>query len=181
MPGRLIPGNAGHVAHAPAIYCTPGVQKATYRWGVWCFSGTSISQREPASLAGISGASYAHPLETLCGGLPASSGPHMACPTIGATPTSITIKANCLVGEDPGNLLAFSSLLNCSTHLANSSCYGWCLSEGVPTWVNLLQPTLCINFILAFWNKAATNQYLWQAFWSFPQFLFFLFNSCFLV
>ena len=68
------------------------------------------------------------------------------------------------MGEDPSDYTAISRPINCSAHLANSSCVGGCLFEGVPTWVTLLQPVLSITFILAIWNKAAINQHLWQAF-----------------
>ena len=96
-----------------------------------------ISQR-PMSMAGTSGASLSPPFRNSMGGLPTGSGPHMAHlppDAVGAGPVSAAIQTNYLVGEDPSDLLAISSPLNCSAHLANSSWNGGCLFKGFPNWV----------------------------------------------
>ena len=79
---------------------------------------------------------FSPPFKNSLVGLFIGSGPHMVClppDADGAIPTSATIQATCLVSEDPGNLLAISSPLNCSVHLVKSSWDGSCLSKGVPS------------------------------------------------
>ena len=77
IPAQHAPWNTGHVLHAPVLSCTPDMQKASFWWVAQCFSDTGISHWKPAFPADTSGASSAHPLETVCGGLPVSSWPHM--------------------------------------------------------------------------------------------------------
>ena len=80
---------------------------------------------------------------------------------VGLGPTSAAILVSCLVGEDPGDPPAVSNPLSYLSHLANSSGDGGFLSEGVSSWVTLLQPALRGY---AIWNEGATNQHWWWTF-----------------
>ena len=93
------------------------------------------------------------------GSLPTGSWPHVVHlppDAAGAGPTSTTIWPNCLMGEDPGDIPAISSPLNCSAHLATPPLMV-AIFLGVPTWVTILQPALSVTFVLTIWNKAVTN------------------------